>query len=79
MFIVFRVLYFSTHRFEHGKFWPNLKESNYNYVGSSDGFCFNCNIPLNKTGMENTDFLTLWYHILLPMAYQVRQRFHVKI
>lgn len=67
----FRVLYFSTHRYEHGMFWPNLEESNFNYIGSSDGIGFNCNVPLNKTGMGNSDFLTIWHQLLLPLAYQV--------
>ncbi|CAL8109628.1 unnamed protein product [Orchesella dallaii] len=65
-----RVLYFSTHRFEHGTFWPNLEESNFQYIGSSDGVGFNCNVPLNKIGMGNSDFLSIWHQLLLPMAYQ---------
>ncbi len=73
---VFRVLYFSTHRYEHGMFWPNLEESNFNYIGSSDGIGFNCNVPLNKTGMGNADFLTIWHQLLLPLAYQVKLTTH---
>ncbi|XP_035701530.1 histone deacetylase 6 isoform X3 [Folsomia candida] len=65
-----RVLYFSTHRYEHGTFWPNLKESEYNFIGSEDGLGFNCNVPLNKTGLGNEDFLTIWHRLLLPMAYE---------
>lgn len=77
-FICFRVLYFSTHRYEHGRFWPNLEESNFNYIGSSDGIGFNCNVPLNKTGMGNADFLTIWHQLLLPLAYQVNIIMHTK-
>lgn len=66
----FRVFYISTHRYENGLFWPNLKESNYNWIGDGEGIGFNCNIPLNKIGMGNTEFLTTWHQILLPLAFQ---------
>ncbi|CAG7817755.1 unnamed protein product, partial [Allacma fusca] len=64
------VLYFSTHRFENGNFWPNLEESNFNFIGDSKGLGFNVNIPLNKTGLGNSDFLSIWHQILMPVAYQ---------
>ncbi|VVD05726.1 unnamed protein product [Leptidea sinapis] len=31
------VVYFSIHRYEHGTFWPNLRESNFDYVGAGRG------------------------------------------
>lgn len=66
-----RVLYFSIHRFEHGTFWPNLRESDFDYIGSGPGAGFNFNVPLNKTGMTNADYLAIWQQILLPVAYEV--------
>jgi len=71
LLFIFRVLYFSTHRYEHGKFWPNLEESDFHYIGASNGVGFNCNVPLNKTGLGNTDFLTVWHQLLLPLAHEV--------
>lgn len=65
------MLYFSTHRYEHGKFWPNLEESDYNFIGAGKGEGYNVNIPLNKTGLGNSDFISVWHNILLPIAYQV--------
>jgi len=47
-----RVVYFSIHRYEYGTFWPNLRESDYDYIGSrgkSRGF--NVNVPYNKVCM----------------------------
>ena len=35
-------------RYEHGGWWPNLPESNFDHVGSGPGLGYNCNIPLNK-------------------------------
>ncbi|XP_043284790.1 histone deacetylase 6 isoform X2 [Venturia canescens] len=65
-----RVVYFSIHRYENGEFWPNLRESDYHYVGEKDGTGYNFNVPLNKTGMTNGDYLAIFHQILLPMAYE---------
>lgn len=64
------VLYFSWHRFEHQKFWPNLRESDYDSVGKDKGAGFNINVPWNKVGMENSDYLSVFFHVLLPVAYE---------
>ncbi|XP_031139231.1 polyamine deacetylase HDAC10 isoform X1 [Sander lucioperca] len=64
------VLYFSWHRYEHQKFWPQLKESDYNSVGKEKGAGFNINVPWNKVGMKNSDYLSVFCHILLPVAYE---------
>lgn len=66
-----RVLYFSVHRYEHGTFWPNLRESDYDYVGDNDGRGYNFNVPLNRTGMTNADYLAIFQQILLPVAIEV--------
>lgn len=66
-----RVLYFSIHRFEHGTFWPNLRESDFDCIGESDGLGYNFNLPLNKTGMTNADYFAIWQQILLPVAAEV--------
>lgn len=67
----YRVLYFSIHRYENGQFWPNLRESDWDYTGSGDGQGFNINIPLNATGMKDTDYLAIFHQILLPIASEV--------
>lgn len=69
--LIFRVVYFSIHRYENGEFWPNLRESDYHFTGEGAGEGFNFNVPLNKTGMTNADYLAIFYQILLPMAYEV--------
>ena len=38
----------STHRYQYGEFWPNLAESDFDYIGEGDGRGYNVNIPLNK-------------------------------
>ncbi|NXP07814.1 HDA10 deacetylase, partial [Thinocorus orbignyianus] len=64
------VLYFSWHRYEHQEFWPSLKESDYNAVGLGKGKGFNINLPWNKVGMGNSDYLAAFFHVLLPMAFE---------
>uniref|UniRef100_A0A6Q2WWC9 Histone deacetylase domain-containing protein n=1 Tax=Esox lucius TaxID=8010 RepID=A0A6Q2WWC9_ESOLU len=64
------VLYFSWHRYEHQEFWPNLRESDYDNVGKEKGAGFNINVPWNKVGMENSDYLSVFFHVLLPIAYE---------
>ncbi|XP_076588220.1 polyamine deacetylase HDAC10 [Chaetodon auriga] len=64
------VLYFSWHRYEHQKFWPHLPESDYDSVGKDKGAGFNVNVPWNKVGMKNSDYLSVFCHVLLPVAYE---------
>ncbi|XP_062849574.1 polyamine deacetylase HDAC10 [Trichomycterus rosablanca] len=64
------VLYFSWHRYEHMSFWPNLAESDYDSVGKGKGAGFNINLPWNKVGMTNSDYLSVFFHVLLPVAYE---------
>jgi histone deacetylase 6 len=67
---IFSVLYFSIHRYEHGTFWPNLLESNFNYIGKGDGLGYNVNVPLNTTGLTDDDYLAIVFSILLPLGYE---------
>ncbi|KAM9377366.1 polyamine deacetylase HDAC10 [Pholidichthys leucotaenia] len=64
------VLYFSWHRYEHKKFWPHLRESDYDVVGKERGAGFNINVPWNKVGMKNGDYLSVFCHVVLPVAYE---------
>ncbi|XP_010151627.1 PREDICTED: histone deacetylase 10, partial [Eurypyga helias] len=64
------VLYFSWHRYEHQEFWPSLRESDYDAVGLGKGKGFNINLPWNKVGMGNADYLAAFFHVLLPMAFE---------
>uniref|UniRef100_A0A3B5MVZ3 Histone deacetylase domain-containing protein n=1 Tax=Xiphophorus couchianus TaxID=32473 RepID=A0A3B5MVZ3_9TELE len=66
------VLYFSWHRYEHQKFWPNLRESDYDSVGKGSGAGFNINVPWNKvcSSINLNDYLSAFCHVLLPVAYE---------
>lgn len=64
------VLYVSIHRYEKGKYWPELIESNFNFTGQGAGKGFNLNFPLNETGCNDADFLLMWFNVILPVAYE---------
>ncbi|XP_040346416.1 polyamine deacetylase HDAC10 isoform X2 [Herpailurus yagouaroundi] len=46
------VLYFSWHRYEHGRFWPYLRESDADAVGQGQGRGFTVNLPWNQFDPE---------------------------
>ncbi|KAM9673854.1 polyamine deacetylase HDAC10 [Trichechus inunguis] len=64
------VLYFSWHRYEHGRFWPFLRESDADEVGRGRGHGFTVNLPWNQVGMGNADYVTAFLHVLLPLAFE---------
>lgn len=64
------VLYVSIHRYERGKYWPELIESNFNFTGQGAGKGYNLNFPLNETGCNDADFLLMWFNVILPVAYE---------
>lgn len=64
------VMYVSIHRYEKGKFWPELIESNFNFTGQAKGKGFNLNFPLNETGCTDADFLLMWFSVIMPVAYE---------
>lgn len=59
-----RVVYFSIHRYENGTFWPYLRQSDYDFVGKG----FNINVPFNKVGMKDSDYLAIMQQVLMPLA-----------
>uniref|UniRef100_A0A452EY36 Histone deacetylase 10 n=1 Tax=Capra hircus TaxID=9925 RepID=A0A452EY36_CAPHI len=64
------VLYFSWHRYEHGHFWPCLRESDADAVGRGRGLGFTVNLPWNQVGMGNADYVAAFLHVLLPLAFE---------
>lgn len=66
-----KVLYFSIHRYENGKFWPNLDDSDCDHIGSGKGAGYNVNVPLNETGLDDDDYMSIVLSLLLPIAYEV--------
>uniref|UniRef100_A0A8C3WHJ0 Histone deacetylase 10 n=1 Tax=Catagonus wagneri TaxID=51154 RepID=A0A8C3WHJ0_9CETA len=64
------ILYFSWHRYEHGRFWPCLRESDADAVGRGRGLGFTVNLPWNQVGMGNADYVAAFLQVLLPLAFE---------
>uniref|UniRef100_A0A8C2WCT7 Protein deacetylase HDAC6 n=1 Tax=Cyclopterus lumpus TaxID=8103 RepID=A0A8C2WCT7_CYCLU len=64
------VLYFSVHRYEHGSFWPHLPESDSQFIGTGRAEGKTINLPWNKTGMTDADYIAAFQQLLLPVAYE---------
>jgi histone deacetylase 6 len=64
------VLYASIHRYEHGKYCPHLRESDYDVIGEDPAQGTNVNIPLNESGLGDPDYLAIFHQIILPLAYE---------
>ncbi|XP_071441750.1 histone deacetylase 6 [Hetaerina americana] len=65
-----KVLYVSLHRYDNGSFFPGSKDANYSVVGEGLGRGYNVNIPWNKRGVGDSEYLSAFQHVILPIAYQ---------
>ncbi|PIO68856.1 histone deacetylase family protein, partial [Teladorsagia circumcincta] len=70
-----RVLVFSIHRYQAGKFWPHLRESNYDHIGIYEGKGYNINIPLNEVDCGDADYMAIFWNVLWPLASQFNPDF----
>lgn len=64
------VMYVSIHRYERGRYWPELIESNFNFTGAGKGKGYNLNLPLNEIDCNDADFLLMWFNVIMPVAYE---------
>ncbi|CAH8481920.1 unnamed protein product [Dicrocoelium dendriticum] len=64
------VLFISIHRYDDQRFWPNLRESNFDFIGSGRGRGFNINIALNDKNIGDADYLAIFHRLILPVAYE---------
>ena len=63
-----RVVYMSVHRYERGRYWPHLRDSNFDQVGAGRGVGYNVNVALNTVGCGPTDYLAVFHSVFLPVA-----------
>uniref|UniRef100_A0A1B0FCJ5 Histone deacetylase n=1 Tax=Glossina morsitans morsitans TaxID=37546 RepID=A0A1B0FCJ5_GLOMM len=64
------VLFISVHRYDNGAFFPKSKDGDFDAVGKGAGIGFNVNIPWNKKGMGDVEYVLAFQHIILPIAYE---------
>lgn len=64
------VLYISLHRYDNGHFFPKSSDADYDCVGSGAGEGFNVNIPWNRWGMGDAEYMAAFQSIIMPIAYE---------
>jgi len=69
------VMYFSTHRYDNGDFFPGSTDAAPNVVGRDAGEGFNINVAWNiawkdDVGMGDDEYLAAWQCVLVPIALQ---------
>ncbi|KAJ1674404.1 Histone deacetylase hda1 [Spiromyces aspiralis] len=62
------VLYISIHRWEDGKFYPELSQGEIEYVGEGRGVGRNINIAWPCAGMGDGDYLYAFKNVVMPVA-----------
>ena len=62
------VLYFSTHRYDGGSFYPGT--GRVTEVGSGAGVGYTINVPWPCGGMGDAEYLAAWDEVLMPVARQ---------
>lgn len=63
-----KVLYISLHRYDNGSFFPRSTDGDYTVVGDGPGEGFNVNIPWNKKGMNDMEYIAAFQNIILPIS-----------
>ncbi|CAH8362067.1 unnamed protein product [Eruca vesicaria subsp. sativa] len=63
-----RVLVFSVHRHDGGRFYPTGDDGDYDKVGEGAGEGFNINVPWEQGGCRDADYIAVWDHILIPVT-----------
>lgn len=66
-----RVLYFSLHRYDNGKFYPNSVKADSTHVGGASAKGYNVNMAWSGSRMADAEYLAAFHHLLLPIAYEV--------
>lgn len=69
------VLFISIHRYDNGSFYPHLEEANYTFIGKDEGTGFNINIPWPCAGFGDADYMHVFHHIVMPIAYEYQPDF----
>lgn len=58
------------HRYDYGNFFPKSTDADYTVVGYDNGVGFNVNIPWNKKGMGDAEYIAAFQRIIMPIAYE---------
>jgi histone deacetylase 6 len=62
------VLYFSIHRYDNAKFYPQNVNANYDWVSGKNALGKNVNVPWPEGGFRDHDYLHVFNRLLMPIA-----------
>lgn len=65
-----RVLYVSLHRHEGGRFYPGTPFGGHTVVGEGRGAGYSVNIPWERAGMGDGDYIHAFHQIIMPIAFE---------
>ncbi|KAJ0541056.1 histone deacetylase 5-like isoform X1 [Helianthus annuus] len=57
-----------TCRHEYGSFYPTGDDGSHIMIGEGAGAGYNINVPWENGQCEDADYITVWNHILIPVA-----------
>uniref|UniRef100_A0A452ZG74 histone deacetylase n=6 Tax=Aegilops tauschii subsp. strangulata TaxID=200361 RepID=A0A452ZG74_AEGTS len=63
-----RVLFFSVHRYDYGRFYPYEADASHVFIGDETGRGYNINVPWEHAKCGDADYVAAWDHVLLPVA-----------
>ncbi|GBG24545.1 Histone deacetylase 6 [Hondaea fermentalgiana] len=67
-----RVMYFSVHRFDFGRYYPSLESAGPMSVGCGLAAGTNVNVAWNGHGIGDAEYLMAWENVLMPIAREFR-------
>lgn len=71
IFLIYRVLFISLHRYDNGLFYPMNSKSNYDFIGEDTGLGYTINIPWNQSVAGDAEYTAAFLRVVMPVAYQV--------
>ena len=77
VYSLFRVLYVSLHRYDYGLYYPSREDADPRFAGGKDAQGYNVNVAWNRDTMGDSEYLSAFHHIIMPIAYEVYMIMHV--
>lgn len=64
------ILYFSTHRYDHGMFYPGSVIADPSFVGKGRGCGYTVNVGWNERGIGDKEYILAFMQVLMPIAWE---------
>jgi len=67
------ILYVSTHRFNHGRFYPGDEDAGPTIVGEGEGTGFSVHVGWNQSSIGDGGYLSAFETVIMPICREVRK------